>query len=99
MKIFREWNIFKHTFAAAIIAIALNYSCGFATIHEAASIGIIGGADGPTSIFISGKGLGLFNYPIASVLFLVAYPGIIAFVIAMLFFKPVRRLLESKNKY
>ena len=94
MTIFKEWNIFKHTFFAAIIAIAFNYLWGFATIHEAASIGIIGGADGPTSIFISGKGWELFSYPIARALFSVAYPGTIAFVIVMLFFKPIRRLFE-----
>lgn len=99
MKIFKKWNIFKHTFSAVIIAMVFNYLWGFVTIHQAASIGIIGGADGPTSIFISGKGIGLFNYPIAIALFSVAYPGIMAFVIVMLFFKPVRRLFESKSKY
>ncbi len=98
MKIFRKWNIFKHTFLSAIIAIAFHYLWGFATIRQAASIGIIGGADGPTSIFISSKGLGVFNYPIAMVLFSVAYPGIIIFIILMLFFKPIRRFFESKSK-
>lgn len=92
----KEWNIFKHTLAALVLAVAVNYLWGFATVHHAASIGIIGGADGPTSIFISGKGREAFYYPILKALLLASYPGIIAFAIIMILFKPVKRLLKSK---
>lgn len=92
----KEWNIFRHTFVSLIIAIVVNYLWGFVTVHEAASIGIIGAVDGPTSIFVSSKNLIAVNYLIIKILFLAAYPGIIAFTIMMLFFKPIKKLLMSK---
>jgi carboxybiotin decarboxylase len=43
-------------FAAMLLALLLNFVPGFAyTLHDAASIGIIGGADGPTSIYVTSK--------------------------------------------
>lgn len=91
----KNWNLLKHTLSAVIIAVLLNYLWGFITIHEAASIGIIGGTDGPTSIFISGKGSIPLNPSIISILLLDFFPGIIAFIVIMLLFKPVRKFIQS----
>lgn len=93
----KNWNLLKHTLSAVIIAVLFNYLWGFITIHEAAAIGIIGGADGPTSIFISGKKLIPYNLSIIKLLLSVASPGIIAFVVMMLFYKPVRNLVINKH--
>lgn len=94
----KNWNLLKHTLSAVIIAVLFNYLWGVITIHETAAIGIIGAADGPTSIFISGKELIPYNLSIIKLLLSVASPGIIAFVVIMLFYKPVRNLVISNHK-
>jgi len=50
-------------------------------LKEASSIGIIGGADGPTAIFISSR-VGLPHLPS------------IIFIISLLLYKPVKSLIE-----
>jgi oxaloacetate decarboxylase beta subunit len=94
----KNWNLLKHTLFSALAAALFNYLWGFITIHEAASIGIIGGADGPTSIFISGNELIPYNLSIIKLLLSVAAPGIIAFVVMMLCYKPVRNLVINKHR-
>ena len=44
--------------------------------HEAASIGIIGGADGPTSIFIGTKSSGFMKLIIVAILYIITAMGI-----------------------
>ena len=93
----KDWNILKHTLSALFIAVIFNYLWGFTTVHEAAAIGIIGGADGPTSIFISSKGSASLNLLIIRAVLAPAVPGLIAFMIMMLLYKPVRQLVKSKK--
>lgn len=60
MRFFIPWTLLKHAVASLIIAFL--GSCMSKYIyprHQASSIGIIGGADGPTAIYVSGK---LFSY-------------------------------------
>ena len=53
---FNTWTLTKHIAASTVIATAAFYIYRFvAPRSEASSIGIIGGADGPTAIFLSGK--------------------------------------------
>lgn len=90
----KNWNIFKHTFAALIIALGVNCLWDRITFREAASIGVIGGADGPTSIYISGKVLSAAGNIMLKILALAAYPGIIVFVVLILLFRPIKKLLN-----
>ena len=92
----KNWNLLKHTFFAVLAASLINYLWGFVTISETAAIGIIGGADGPTSIFISGKGSIPLNTSITLALLSNFSPGIIAFILIMLLFKPVRKFIRYK---
>lgn len=93
----KNWNLLKHTFFAILAAALFNYLWGFITIREAAAIGIIGGADGPTSIFISSKGSIPLNPFIIKVLLSDLFPGIIAFIVIMLLFKPVIKFIRNKQ--
>jgi Na+-transporting methylmalonyl-CoA/oxaloacetate decarboxylase beta subunit len=93
----RNWNLLKHTISALLIAVLFNYLWGFITVREAAAIGIIGGADGPTSIFISGKDSTLLSLFILRAVFTPTVPGLIAFIIMMLLYRPVRQLLKGKQ--
>jgi Na+-transporting methylmalonyl-CoA/oxaloacetate decarboxylase beta subunit len=98
----KDWNLLKHAISALLISALLiaalfNYLWSFTTAHEAAAIGIIGGADGPTSIFISGKDSTILSLFILRAIFTPAVPGLIAFIIMMLLYRPVRLLVKSKQ--
>lgn len=58
----KKWTFGKHALLSVVITLLIRFAPEAIirfmlkrSTHEAASIGIIGGADGPTSIFISGK--------------------------------------------
>ncbi len=57
--------------------------------RHAASIGIIGGADGPTAIFVTGKITGQLLLEIFSKIFL--------FILLLMLYKPAKLFLEEKN--
>lgn len=50
---------------------------------EAASIGIIGGSDGPTTIFLVGNPISTFLIPI-----------LVLFAILLVFYKPIKKLIH-----
>lgn len=91
----KNWNLLKHTMLSIVLAIILSYAWKlisiFYVVHEAAAIGIIGAADGPTSIFIS-RG----TFSLSQFLNLLASPGTIAFVIIMLLYIPIKRILLGR---
>ena len=72
---------------AVVSALAILWSRVW-NLKEAASIGIIGGADGPTAIFVAGK-IGILQV----ILFLLP---IVALLIGIFFI--VKKLIQSRNK-
>ncbi len=80
----KKWTFFWHLGFSAIVAIVFNYLWPFFRAREAASIGIIGGADGPTVIFLSGNSSGSSLATWVVELLLNALPGLCAFGIMVL---------------
>jgi Na+-transporting methylmalonyl-CoA/oxaloacetate decarboxylase beta subunit len=78
-KYFSGWNIKKHALLSMILSSVLIFLLRAITRNKgAASIGIIGGADGPTSIFISSKLLTLD---------IIAIPFLALFIIFMVLYR------------
>ena len=85
----RKWSLKMHIGVSSLIMLLFQFISGFFnTNRQAASIGIIGGADGPTAIFITGK--------IADRLFSINYYSIFLFIILLLLYKPVKLRIERK---
>lgn len=88
MRIFNNWNFKKHfifslTMLAAVIAVR-----PLLFRRQAASIGIIGGADGPTAIYIAGK-ISAALMPVAAF--------IIFFIVMLLSYKIVKSIIERRR--
>ena len=93
----KKWNILYHTAASALFGTLIQLLSGLTNTRQAASIGVIGSADGPTAIFVAGKSTLLDNAPILQLLISVFRPGILGFILAMMLYIPVKRLI-GKNK-
>lgn len=50
-----RWNFSKYVVAGLVVVAIAYYVDNFINRRQAVSIGIIGGADGPTAIFLAGK--------------------------------------------
>ncbi|MFZ5352398.1 MAG: sodium ion-translocating decarboxylase subunit beta [Bacillota bacterium] len=84
MSVTKSWSFGKHIVLTIAVVALIKLISGFFTLREAASIGIIGGADGPTTVFIAGKASGLM---LINILY-------IALFIAMLaMYKPVKLII------
>ena len=93
----KKWNILKHMLLSLVVAIIINYLWGFVTFREASSIGIIGGADGPTAIFIAGKTPIDAQGILLGITLLQAFlPGILTFLAMMLLYIPLKKWIESR---
>jgi hypothetical protein len=53
---------------------------------QAASIGIIGGADGPTSIFIAGSPLAILSFS-----------NVVFWIVLLLLYKPIKQMVENAS--
>ena len=85
-----KWNFRIYTGVSLLIALLIQYTGGFISMNkQAASIGIIGGADGPTTIFITEK--------IVDKLLLENFYGIFVFIILLLIYKPAKLLIKKKK--
>ncbi len=83
----KNWSFIKHLMLSAMIAIVAYILLAFLpSAQEATSIGIIGGADGPTAIYIAGgfKGLLTIN----------SLPYVV-FAILLFLYKPIRRSIKK----
>ena len=69
------------------------YALGF-TPAQAGSIGIIGGADGPTAIFVANT----LGSKYLGAIMVAAYYGFVALVLALAFYLDTRRAFAFKNK-
>lgn len=86
-----KWTFSIHIIASFILWSLLQIFNMLFNIHkQAASIGIIGGADGPTAIFISGK--------IIDWLFWINPYNLSLFAVLLFLFKPVKQLIEKKSQ-
>ncbi len=92
----KKWNMVLHMAASALFGIVVQLLWGLKTTREAAAIGVIGSADGPTAVFISGKSTIFSNPLVLKLLFSVFRPAVLAFIAAMLFYIPVKRLITKK---
>lgn len=89
MKKFNQWSFKKHFIASSIIIAVIMAVIRLLTPgREAASIGIIGGADGPTVIFISGKIGGFLTLTVVLIVFL---------VIMLLLYRFVKSMIEKRR--
>lgn len=82
----RRWSFKKHIIFVAAISIFLQTLRFLIAKPKAASIGIIGGADGPTKILISGN----IVQPILEGVF-----PVLLFLVLLLLYKPIKRLIEK----
>ncbi len=82
MGIMHPWNFYKHFLFSLTMTSVAYLIKQLLPLRESAAIGIIGGADGPTAIFVSAKFLSLN-------LFCAAF-----FTIALLLYKPVKLLID-----
>jgi len=90
LSLFTTWNLTKHAAASLIVSSAAFYIYRVvAPRREASSIGIIGGADGPTAIFISCKVLPAL---IHNLLFV----GL--FILLMVLYSPIKNWLQALGK-
>lgn len=90
MNMIKRWTFGKHVLACLVLGLFTNIVATFLpSRNQAVAIGIIGGADGPTAIFITGK---LMN--------MVLQNGVLLLVIAitLLLYKPMKRLIEREPK-
>lgn len=92
----KKWNMVLHTAASALFGVLVQLLWGLKTTREAAAIGVIGSADGPTAVFVSGKSTIFSNPLIWKLLVPVFGPAIIAFVIAMLCYIPVKKFIGNR---
>lgn len=87
-KLFRMWNFGMHFIFSLILTLIIGIAARFAiTRHVAASIGIIGSADGPTTIFISNKMTGMFR---SSLLY------VVLFIVLLTLYIPLKALIRRK---
>lgn len=87
------WNFRVHACFAILMMIFIWFLNNFFNMKkQAASIGIIGGADGPTAIFITGKTTNQLL-----LILLENLSGIFIFIILLLLYKPIKSLLEKRN--
>lgn len=90
MMMIKRWTFGKHVLACLVLGLFVNILVTFIpSTKQAVSIGIIGGADGPTSIYITGK---LINIILQNGVFL------LAIAITLLLYKPIKRLIEREPK-
>ena len=94
-KLFCRWNIWKHIVFSLVISVLIVICvepiiAGIMQhlfLMNQPSIGVIGGADGPTAIFIS-----VGYYP-----FIILLVGTLIFIGILLFYKQMKRILERKR--
>ena len=85
-----NWNLKKHMILSALVAGIFKWMGSLLQRgREASSIGIIGGVDGPTAIYITKKATGYILWSI---------PGIAVFLLGMVLYRPVKRTVEGKQK-
>ena len=83
-----KWTFMKHFIGSVVIVIiAVIAKSAFFTPHSAASIGIIGGADGPTAIYTSGVVSGVVGYGIF----------LLGFVVLLLLYLPYKFWMLKKK--
>ena len=85
-KLKKSWNIKYHIILAFILAAIGQIAAKLNMHNSAASIGIIGGADGPTAIFVAG-GPGSF--------FFINAVGIIIFIIILALYKLFKCVIDK----
>lgn len=79
-ELFKTWNFKKHLVLTIALTVIVKV-VSLLTYGEAASIGIIGGADGPTSVFVAGN--------VGSFVFQNIIP-IIVFVFMLVIYIPIK---------
>jgi len=77
-----NWSFKKHVILSSGITLAVMLLRNFFS-NEAASIGIIGGSDGPTAIFLAGN-------PVSTFLI----PNVVLFTILLVLYKPFKKLIQ-----
>ena len=88
-KIRNNWSFKKHVIFSLILSVSIEIiKYVFVNRNDAAAIGIIGGADGPTAIFLGNKML--------SPLFLLTeFSIVLSFIILLVLYKPTKYLIEK----
>lgn len=90
MMMVKRWTFGKHVLACLSIGLFAKIVATFLPFtKQAVSIGIIGGADGPTAIYITGK---LINMILQYGAFL------LVIAIPLLLYKPIKRLIEREPR-
>lgn len=82
-KFFYNWVFWKHFVLCLLIWLIIR-NVNF-TPYEASSIGVIGGADGPTTILVTGK---IYPYTILN----------IVFIILLVLYSPVKKIFKKAFK-
>lgn len=86
IRILKPWSFGKHMLLSILTVFIARYAIPPFPWRQAASIGIIGGADGPTSIFIASKVAPAYiNYIVYAVLL----------ILMILLYKPIRSMMNK----
>lgn len=88
INILKSWNVKKHILLSIGVAVGAEVIFRFLPVKEAASIGIIGSADGPTAIYVSNGTLNFLYHNIIFALF---------FCFIMVLYIPVKVILKNQK--
>lgn len=89
-KIINSWNFGIHFIFSLVLTFIVGIAVRFViTRHTAASIGIIGSADGPTTIFISNKVAGIF---LPSLIY------VAMFIVLLAIYIPIKTIVRRKRE-
>ncbi|MCX7711547.1 MAG: sodium ion-translocating decarboxylase subunit beta [Clostridia bacterium] len=94
---FKDWSFTKHLTVSAILSLAVYMITAiFQLNHSPASIGIIGGADGPTTVFAGNRGgPGLLNVLWDSIYNTLS---LLIFLVLLVLYIPIQRLILRRNE-
>lgn len=86
-KLISKWSFKKHIIFCLLVTVIVKIARLLMPLaRSSASIGIIGGADGPTAIFVSQK---MSGYMLLNMM------EIILFVLLLLLYKPIKDVIEK----
>ncbi len=88
-KLLSKWNIRKHFIFSLLLTVIIKVISLFTVGNEITSIGIIGGADGPTSVFLASNING-FIFENIVILFI--------FVTMLITYIPIKYIRERYDK-
>ncbi|WFD08830.1 sodium ion-translocating decarboxylase subunit beta [Tepidibacter hydrothermalis] len=93
-RIIKKYDLKIHTMISLCVCIFINVIRHMYSVREAYSVGIIGGADGPTAIYLCGSD-NVSHSLMTGILIINKFSFIPIFIILVLLYKPVKYIIEK----